>query len=400
MPPSVLKGNLMNKIQNFQLLSKPTGSVCNIDCEYCFYLEKEHLYPERKQNWKMDLSTLRNYVVKNIQSQPADTIDFIWQGGEPLLAGIDFFKKAVELQNEFKGKKVINNFFQTNGILINDEWCQFFKENNFLVGISIDGNAIHHNTFRKTRAGKNTYEKVVDAINKMKKFGVEFNTMTVVSSSNVDEPLVVYETLKKLGSNYMHFIPLVERIANKPTEDGLYLIKPDFDGEANVAPWSVPKEQYGKFLNTIFDQWYRYDIGQVFVMNFEQTINQMVGGKSICVFEKECGANLALESNGDIYSCDHYVFPEDKIGNINTDSLPKVANSERQIKFSDKKRNLIDKECLSCPVLDVCNGGCPKHRFLKSHNGMMNKNYLCQSYKDYFTHVVPHMKNIINEIFK
>lgn len=388
----------MSKIENFQLLSKPTSSVCNIDCEYCFYLEKEHLYPERKHNWQMNSETLANYVKKNIKSQPADIIDFIWQGGEPTLAGIDFFKQAVELQNRHKGKKTINNFFQTNGIKLNDEWCEFFKQNNFLIGLSIDGNRAHHDKYRKTRSGKSTYDQVLNAIELLKKHKVEFNTLTVVSDSNVDEPLQVYESLKKLGSHYMQFIPLVERIANQPTDDGLYLIKPDFTGMADVAPWSVPNDKYGKFLNTIFDHWMKNDIGHYFVMNFEQTLTQLVGGKSICVFEPECGANLALEANGDVYSCDHYVFPEDKLGNINSDELPELVNSNQQLSFSKNKLLNLDKNCLTCPVRKVCNGGCPKHRFLASENGLKNKSYLCQSYKEHFSYVVPKMEQIISNI--
>lgn len=346
----------------------------------------------------MNSETLANYVKKNIKSQPADIIDFIWQGGEPTLAGIDFFKQAVELQNRHKGKKTINNFFQTNGIKLNDEWCEFFKQNNFLIGLSIDGNRAHHDKYRKTRSGKSTYDQVLNAIELLKKHKVEFNTLTVVSDSNVDEPLQVYESLKKLGSHYMQFIPLVERIANQPTDDGLYLIKPDFTGMADVAPWSVPNDKYGKFLNTIFDHWMKNDIGHYFVMNFEQTLTQLVGGKSICVFEPECGANLALEANGDVYSCDHYVFPEDKLGNINSDELPELVNSNQQLSFSKNKLLNLDKNCLTCPVRKVCNGGCPKHRFLASENGLKNKSYLCQSYKEHFSYVVPKMEQIISNI--
>ena len=389
----------MSKIENFQLLSKPTSSVCNIDCEYCFYLEKEHLYPERKHNWQMDLDTLEHYVRQNIQSQTADVIDFIWQGGEPTLAGLDFYRKAVELQKKYSKGKTINNFFQTNGIKLDKEWAIFLKENNFLVGISIDGNSTHHNKYRKTRSGKTTYDMVKKAIELMVEHGVEFNTLTVVSDANVDEPIQVYESLKKLGARYMQFIPLVERIANKPTEDGLYLIKPDFSGQSDIAPWTVPNNKYGKFLNKIFDHWYKNDIGHYFVMNFEQTMTQLVGGRSICVFEPECGANLALEANGDVYSCDHYVFPDNKIGNINQDKIKDLVNSEQQIQFSQNKLINLDKECLTCSVRKVCNGGCQKHRFLASSSGIMNKNYLCQSYKEHFTHVMPYMEKIIANIF-
>ncbi|PJC87018.1 anaerobic sulfatase maturase [Vibrio sp. HA2012] len=386
-------------IENFQLLSKPTSSVCNLDCEYCFYLEKEHLYPERKHNWQMDPETLDNYIKKNIQSQPANVIDFIWQGGEPTLAGLDFYRKAVELQKKYAKNKTINNFFQTNGVKFNKEWATFLKENNFLVGISVDGNSVHHNKYRKTRSGKATYEMVKKAIGLMTEHGVEFNTLTVVSDTNVDEPIQVYEALKELGAKYMQFIPLVERIANKPTEEGLYLIKPDFSGQSDIAPWTVPNDKYGKFLNKIFDYWLEKDIGHYFVMNFEQTLTQLVGGRSICVFEPECGANLALEANGDIYSCDHYVFPDNKIGNINNDDLTELVSSEQQLEFSKGKLLNLDTDCLSCSVRKVCNGGCPKHRFLTSSSGLRNKSYLCQSYKEHFSYVVPKMENLIKKMF-
>ena len=389
---------MANLINNFQLLSKPTGSICNLDCEYCFYLEKEKLYPDRKSNWKMDLNTLENYIRKNIQSQSADVVDFIWQGGEPTLAGLDFYKTAVYFQKKYGGNKKINNFFQTNGVGLTDEWAIFFRENNFLIGVSIDGGPQENNHYRKTKSGKDTYYLVKKAIDLLIAFDVEFNTLTVVSDINVDAPLDLYETLKKLGSRYMQFIPLVERIANTPTEEGLYIIKPDFTGESDVAPWSVPNSKYGRFLNEIFDYWYKHDIGNYFVMNFEQTMTQLIGGCGICVFEPECGANLALEANGDVYSCDHFVFPENKIGNINQDELTEIVNSDQQLVFSKSKLKDIDKECLTCTVREVCNGGCPKHRILLSDNGLRNKNYLCKSYKEHFSHVLPHMKVIINNI--
>ncbi|MDW6093891.1 anaerobic sulfatase maturase [Vibrio rhizosphaerae] len=391
---------MQNQIENFQLLSKPTGSVCNIDCEYCFYLEKEKLYPSRKQNWQMDEETLQNYVKTNIESQSAPVIDFIWQGGEPTLAGLAFFEKAVAYQQRYAQGKQINNFFQTNGLNLTPSWAKFFHRHQFLIGLSIDGNAEHHNRYRRTKSGKNTYDKVIEAIELLKKYQVEFNTLTVVSEHNVHEPLEVYRALKAIGSHYMQFIPLVERIANQADANGLFLIKPDFSDPCQVAPWTVPSAAYGHFLNTIFDEWQKHDIGQYFVMNFEQTMTQLIGGKGSCVFSEECGANLALEANGDVYSCDHFVFPDNKLGNIHHNNLLKMVNSEQQLQFSQSKSKDISVDCLHCPVKAVCHGGCPKHRFSLSSNGIPNKNYLCDGYKVHFSHCVPPMKEIIRRVLQ
>ena len=386
---------MANYIDNFQLLSKPTGSLCNIDCDYCYYLEKEALYPERNANWKMDAHTLESYVSQQVRAQQADVVDFIWQGGEPLLAGIEFYKKAVALQQRYANGKQINNYFQTNGIRLTAEWAMFFKQYHFLVGISVDGNNRHHDHYRKSKSGKPTFKKVKAAIERLIEHDVEFNTLTVVSQANAEEPLMVYNSLKKLGARYMQFIPLVERLTRKPTANGLQLIAPAFAGQSTIAPWSVPAEQYGKFLNVIFREWAQRDIGQYFVMNFEQTMAQLAGFKGSCVFEPECGANLALEANGDVYSCDHFVYPEHKIGNINEDDLGALVNSEQQIRFSKHKAANIDSDCVNCEVKEVCNGGCPKHRFMPGNNGLNHKNYFCQSYKEHFGYALPQMKKIL-----
>ncbi|KGY13988.1 sulfatase maturase [Vibrio tubiashii] len=388
-----------HKMTNFELLAKPTGSNCNINCDYCFYLEKEHLYPERKNNWKMNYDVLVAYVKAYINSHPGDTVNFIWQGGEPTLAGIEFFERAVDLQHKYANGKKISNSLQTNGLSLSLKWANFLRKNNFLVGISIDGNEQHHDHYRKNRSGKGTYQQVIRSIDLLNEFDVEFNTLTVVSDYNAKEPLEVYESLKAIGSRYMQFIPLVERIAQKPDQDGLYLIKPDFSGQCAVTNWSVQPKSYGSFLNAIFDSWAKNDIGQYFVMNFEQTMNQLIGGEGSCVFSKNCGANLAIESNGDIYSCDHYVYPGNKLGNIMNDSLFDMVVGDQQQKFSSSKQNNISSDCLKCPVLKVCNGGCPKHRFMNSTNGIPNKNYLCDGFYKHFYHVVPRMKYILNKIY-
>ncbi|HKN02647.1 MAG TPA: anaerobic sulfatase maturase, partial [Buttiauxella sp.] len=375
------------KIQNFQLMAKPSGSVCNLDCTYCFYLEKEMLYPERKNHWKMDGVTLENYVRKNIQAQNNDVVDFLWQGGEPTLLGVDFFREAVRLQDLYRGFKHVNNYFQTNGTNIDDEWAKFLKEHNFLVGLSIDGDRISNDAWRVTRSGASSFDKVMDGLSALKRHKVEFNTLTVVNAENVKRPLDVYNFLKRIGSRYMQFIPLVERKAAESDTNGLTLIQPDFSGQCRVTEWSVPAKAWGEFMNQIFDQWAQHDIGKVFVMNFEQTMSKMSGNLSACVINETCGTNLIVESNGDVYSCDHFVYPEYKLGNVNKDDLLTLVNSPENIKFGQSKKTNISKDCLNCMVRPVCNGGCPKHRFELSSDGRANKNYLCDGFATHLFHV-------------
>lgn len=382
-------------IENFQLMAKPSGSVCNIDCSYCFYLEKEHLYPERKSHWKMNNTTLENYVRKNIAGQRADVVDFLWQGGEPTLLGIDFFREAVRLQQHYRGAKQINNYFQTNGTNIDDEWARFLRDNRFLVGLSIDGDRISNDAHRLTRAGKSTFDDVMKGLQALQRHHVEFNTLTVVNAENVRRPLDVYRFLKRIGSRYMQFIPLVERRAAQPDAHGLTLIQPDFSGQCRVEPWSVPPVAWGRFMNTIFDEWVQKDMGTVFVMNFEQTLAKMAGMPSACVINEVCGGNLIVESNGDVYSCDHFVYPENKLGNINDDALPELVNSPQNIAFGERKLTHISKDCLSCPVRPVCNGGCPKQRFELSSDGRPNKHYLCRGFETHLTHILPKMSMIL-----
>lgn len=384
-----------NKIEHFQLMAKPSGAVCNIDCSYCFYLEKENLYPGRKSHWKMDSITLENYIRKNIAENTADVVDFIWQGGEPTLLGIDFYKEAIQLQKLYKNKKHINNHFQTNGFNIDDEWAKFLKENNFLVGLSIDGDRISNDAHRLTRSGKSTFDAVMKGLTSLKKFKVEFNTLTVVNAENVKRPMDVYNFLKRIGSQYIQFIPLVERKASTPDENGLTLIKPDFSGQCEVTEWSAPSKAYGQFLNTIFDYWVQNDLGSTFVMNFEQTMTKMLGRPSGCVINETCGSNIIIETNGDIYSCDHFVYPENKIGNINGDDLLPILNSEQHLDFGNKKQSNISVDCINCIVKSVCNGGCPKHRFLLSSDGKPTKNYFCSGYYTHLHHATPIMLDII-----
>ncbi|MFM2482001.1 anaerobic sulfatase maturase [Celerinatantimonas sp. YJH-8] len=385
----------MRNIDNFQVIAKPSGSVCNIDCTYCFYLEKEKLYPERKSHWKMDDSTLEQYVEQQIRSQHGNVVDFIWQGGEPTLLGIDFFERALELQRKYCGMKKVQNFFQTNGTRIDDDWARFLKLNNFLVGLSIDGDRLMNDRYRLTRSGKSTFDEVMKGLEHLKQHHVEFNTLTVVNAENVKRPLDTYKFLKRIGSRYIQFIPLVERQANQPDENGLTLIQPSFSDQCAVTDWSVPAAQYGVFLNQIFDYWCLNDLGDVFVMNFEQTMSQMLGRPGACVFGETCGNELVVEANGDVYSCDHFVYPEHKLGNIHQDKLTTLVNLPQNLQFGEDKLTHISHDCEGCSVRQVCNGGCPKHRFDLSSDGKPNKNYLCSSFKTHFSHVVPRMVGIL-----
>ncbi|MGF1703680.1 anaerobic sulfatase maturase [Photobacterium makurazakiensis] len=375
------------------VMAKPTGSKCNIDCTYCFYLEKEKLYPDRSKDWMMDGETLEQYVQQHIQAQRDKEVVFAWQGGEPTLRGLAFFKHAVELQARFKGDKKIINTFQTNGLLLNDEWCSFFKKHQFLIGVSIDGPALLHDTYRVTRSGKPTHSKVIAAITLLKQYKIEFNTLTVVSQANVNAAIEVYQYLKSLGSQHMQFIPLVERRAVEDTQDGLTLLNPERKDVANLCEWSVGSKAFGDFLATIFHEWVRNDIGQVWVQMFENTFALTCDQPAqICVFAPTCGSAFALEANGDIYSCDHYVYPEYKLGNIHQTSLKAMNMSVENAQFGQAKMTSLSNDCQQCEYKSLCNGGCPKHRFSLSSAGKPEQNYLCQGYKTFFSYSAPYME--------
>ena len=398
----------------FHLLTKPVGPICNLDCKYCFYLEKEKLYPGENQ-WRMSDAVLEEYIRQYIRSQPAPEINFAWQGGEPTLLGADFFRKAVALQKKHATGKTIFNAIQTNGTLLDDEWCEFLAANKFLVGLSIDGPAELHDKYRVDKRQQPTFGAVMRGLELLKKHGVEFNTLTVVNRANSQQPLEVYHFLKSIGSQFLQFIPLVERTA--PVE--MKALGYDFAAppllEASdarqvtngknalpvtrhpslVTPWSVEAEQYGKFLCAIFDEWVRHDVGKTFVQLFDVALGNWMGlGSSLCVFAEKCGAALAIEHNGDLYSCDHYVYPRHKLGNVMSQSLGGMVNSPRQIKFGNDKFDSLPKFCRDCEVRFACNGECPKHRFIQTPDGEDGLNYLCPAYKKFFNHINPAMRTM------
>ncbi|TCS43778.1 anaerobic sulfatase maturase [Reinekea marinisedimentorum] len=382
----------------FHLMAKPTSFSCNIDCDYCFYLEKERQLPRAKNAKPSDAMSdevLRAYIKNYINSQPTSQVEFAWQGGEPTLAGLGFFRKAVALQQRFANGKTIRNNLQTNGIVLNEEWCQFLKEHNFLVGLSVDGPEELHNAYRLTATGKPTFKKVMRAVELLKQYDVPFNTLTVINNINVKHPKAVYRFLKEIGSHYQQYIPVVESRALQGAESLNDLIASTHSAEC--LPFSVDANEFGDFMNSIFDEWVRNDVSEVFIQLFESTLAAWSGRQSSqCIFQKTCGDAMVIEQNGDIYSCDHYVYRDHKIGNILQGKLNKTHGSKQQNKFGNDKAN-ISRTCQECSYLFACYGDCPKHRFLTDEKGVPHS-ILCAGYKKIFSHIDNHMKFMANEL--
>lgn len=394
--PSILDRNVRSRpVPNrlgFHIMSKPAGPICNLDCKYCFYLEKENLYPKTSR-WSMSKEVLETYIRQYIEAQSVPVLTFAWQGGEPTLLGVDYFRKVVALEKKYGDGKRIENAFQTNGVLLDDEWCEFLAENKFLVGLSIDGPRQLHDKYRVDKGGQPTFDKVMRGLGYLKKHKVEFNTLTVVQRHNSYHPLEVYRFLKEVGSGFMQFIPIVERIAEVADPDGLVLIAPSSSTSARISPWSVEPLQYGRFLSAIFDEWVRNDVGKYYVQIFDVALESWLGMEpSLCVFRETCGSAMAIEHNGDLYSCDHFVYPENKLGNIMENPLGVLINSQQQWKFGQDKRDTLPRYCRECEVRFACNGECPKHRFIRTPDGEDGLNYLCAGYKKFFKHIDPYMK--------
>jgi len=382
----------------FHIMTKPIGPICNLDCKYCFYLEKEKLYPGTK-TWAMPDEVLEQYVQQYIAAQPGDEIHFAWQGGEPTLLGLDFFRRVVELQQRHAGGKTIANALQTNGVLIDDAWGEFLAEHRFLVGVSIDGPRDLHDCYRVDKGQAPTFDRVMRGIAKLKQHDVDFNTLTVVHRRNSQHPVEVYRFLKEIGSGFIQFIPIVERRAASGSSDGLVLIKPSFGDAAEVTEWSVEPKAYGTFLSRIFDEWVKKDVGRVFVQLFDVALESWMGmDASLCVFKKTCGSALAMEHTGDLYSCDHFVYPENKLGNIMETALENLVDSPQQKAFGQAKSESLPRMCRTCEVRFACNGECPKHRFLTTPDGEPGLNYLCAGYKHFFKHIDPYMQFMAGEL--
>jgi len=382
----------------FHLMTKPIGSRCNLDCSYCFYLEKEKLYSD-VGGMRMKPEVLSTYVREYIAAQPGPVVHFAWQGGEPTLLGVDFFRSAVALQAKYANGKTIENAFQTNGILLDAEWCEFLSKNKFLVGISIDGPRELHDAYRVDKAGRPTFDHVMAGIALLKAHKVEFNTLTTVHRKNSLQPRLVYKFLREIGSGYIQFIPIVERSAAS-TANGLWLAPPPDHEDAagldtQVTPWSVRPVEFGQFLCTVFDEWVQRDVGKIFVQHFDAALANWSGQPAgVCIFSENCGRALAIEHNGDLYSCDHYVYPRYKLGNLMNTALATMVDSPQQQAFGAAKSASLPRYCRECPVRFACHGECPKHRFLKTPHGESGLNYLCAGYKKFFLHIGPAMNTM------
>lgn len=379
------------------VMLKPVGSACNLNCTYCYYLEKEHLYPSA-QSQMMSEILLEKFTEEYLNSQTQPEVLFTWHGGEALLRPISFYKKALELQKKYGRGRKIDNVLQTNGTMLTDAWCEFFKENNFLIGISIDGPQDFHDEYRRNKGGLPTFVKVMKGINLLKKHGVEFNAMAVVNEYNADYPVEFYKFFKEIDCRYIQFAPIVERINRQ--ENGLKLTTPD--EEAELAEFSVSPIQWGKFLCGLFDEWIKEDVGKIYIQMFDSTLANWVGEQpGVCTLARHCGHAGVMEFNGDVYSCDHYVFPEYKLGNINTQSLASMMYSEKQLKFGTDKHDTLPRQCRECEFLFACNGECPKNRFARTKDGEYGLNYLCAGWKMFYSHVAPYMdfmkRELLNE---
>ena len=378
------------------VMLKPAGAHCNLACKYCYYLEKNNLYQNSHRHLMSD-EMLEQFTREYIEAQTMPQVLFTWHGGEPLMRSIDFYKKALALQKKYAHGKQIDNVIQTNGTLLTDEWCEFFAKNHWLVGISIDGPQEYHDHYRVTPAGKPSWEKVMQGIQLLKKHRVEWNAMAVVNAYNAEHPLEFYHFFRDNGCQYLQFTPIVERLTEH--EDGRTLASLADDREIPLADASVTPQQWGNFLCTIFDDWVRHDVGKTFVEIFDCTLANWMGVlPGICAYSKECGHAGVMEHNGDVYSCDHFVFPEYKLGNIREQSLIDMLYGEKQQAFSRLKHTSLPRQCKECDIEFACHGECPKNRFEKDKYGEPGLNYLCQGYYQYYTHVAPYMDFMKREL--
>ena len=379
------------------VMLKPIGSKCNLDCDYCYYLEKANLYTQ-KNNHVMSEELLEKFIKEYIESQTMPQVMFTWHGGETLMRPLSFYKKAVELQKKYAAGRQIDNSIQTNGTLLNDDWCRFFKENNFLVGISIDGPQEFHDEYRRDKMGRPSFHKVMKGIELLKKHDVDYNCMAVVNDYNADFPQDFYRFFKTIGAQFIQFTPIVERL--RKTRSPLKLATAEEkDDETELAPFSVSPEKWGSFLCGVFDEWIKEDVGQVFVQIFDSTLANWVGEQpGLCTMAKTCGHAGVMEFNGDVYSCDHFVFPEYWLGNIYAKPLASMMYSDEQLKFGNDKFDKLPQQCRECDFLFACYGECPKNRFVKDKYGNPGLNYLCKGYYKFFNHVTPYMDFMKREL--
>ena len=378
------------------VMLKPAGAHCNLACKYCYYLEKNNLYDKSHRHIMSD-EMLEQFTREYIEAQTMPQVLFTWHGGEPLMRSIDFYKKALALQKKYARGRRIDNVIQTNGTMLTDEWCEFFAQNNWLVGISIDGPQKYHDHYRLTTTGNPSWQKVMHGIELLKKHHVDWNAMAVVNAYNADHPLEFYHFFKDNGCQYLQFTPIVERLTKH--HDGRTLASLADDKEIPLADFSVTPEQWGNFLCAIFDEWVRNDVGKMFVEIFDCTLANWMGVlPGICAYSKNCGHAGVMEHNGDVYSCDHFVFPEYKLGNIRDHTLIEMLYGDKQHAFSRLKHTSLPRQCKECDMEFACHGECPKNRFEKDKYGEPGLNYLCKGYYQYYSHVAPYMDFMKREL--
>ena len=384
-------------LQGIHIVAKPIGPACNLNCEYCFYLEKQALFSPGGQ-YRMSDDVLSAFITNYITSQPTPIVEFVWQGGEPTLLGMDFFKRVIELQRPFAKQKTIKNSLQTNGTLLTAEWCQFLKKNNFMVGISLDGPKEIHDRYRRDRKGIGSFDQVMRGLKLLQEHKVEYNVLACVARETAKSPLDVYRFFRAEGVEFIQFTPVVERLSDARTGlPGLRLAGPTAlgrkDRQGDVTPWSVIPEEYGDFLIDIYEEWVRHDVGTAFVMNFEWVLNAWIGNPSpVCVHARTCGRSVVIEHNGDVFACDHCVYPQYKLGNILSDTLPDMVAKSLRSGFGVSKETGLPRWCKECEVLAACQGGCSKHRFETTYNDEPGLQYLCAGYKKFFLHIRKYLR--------
>ena len=380
----------------FNIMLKPAGSLCNLDCQYCYYLDKSEIYGGHEPLMSLDM--LEDVVREYIQANDVPEVTFNWHGGEPLILGLDFYKKALEFERRYADGKIIHNTLQTNGTLLTPEWADFFRDNAFLIGISIDGPQDIHDRYRKDKLGKPSFERVMAGLQLLRHGGVEFNTLSTVNRFSEGRGLEVYRFLKGLGSRFMQFMPVVEHVKYPVDSNGKplkharpFIVNPSAEGSV-LAPWSVSDIGYGRFMCDIFDDWVRNDVGICYVNLFDATLANWCGAMpGTCVYAKACGGNSVIEHNGDLYPCDHFVYPEYLLGNIREKGIREMMQSDKQVRFGTDKHCSLPARCFRCKYLFACNGECPKHRFNRTENGDTGLNALCEGYRLFYSHVDKYM---------
>ena len=381
------------------VMAKPAGASCNLACEYCYYLEKDKLYKREpgQRTFEMSDEVLEEYIRQYIESQTMQQVLFTWHGGEAMLLPLSFYRKVLRLQRKYARGRTVDNCIQTNGTLLNDEWCQFFRDNHWLVGVSIDGPERFHDRYRHNVGGRPSFARVMKGIECLNRYGVEWNAMAVVNDFNGDHPLEFYRFFKDINCHYIQFTPIVERIM--PHADGRRLACPADGNELPLAEFSVKPEQWGNFLCTIFDEWVMNDVGRYFIQIFDSTLANWVGEQpGVCTMARTCGHAGVMEYNGDVYTCDHFVFPEYKLGNIMERSLIEMMYGRREEDFGNAKVTTLPRQCRECEYLFACNGECPKNRFATTSDGEPGLNYLCEGYRRFFEHAAPAMDFMKREL--